>query len=109
MHEYDFSRFQRLVLILEIVHSKLYLSIYKIIRARGLMIEIIDISSLANPISESQFEQLCTQNRDTKFEMTSQGELIIISPTDSESGRQNADLLTQIGIYPSFVTLRVLK
>ena len=63
------------------------------------MIETIDLSSLANPITESQFEQLCAQNRDTKFEMTSRGELIIMSPTGSESGRQNADLLTQIGIW----------
>ena len=31
--------------------------------------------------------------------MTSQGELIIMSPTGSESGRQNADLLIQIGTW----------
>ena len=63
------------------------------------MIETIDIMALANPITESQFEQLCAQNRDTKFEMTSQGKLIVMSPTGSESGRQNADLLTQISIW----------
>jgi Uma2 family endonuclease len=43
-------------------------------------------------MSDSQYEQLCTQNQDTKFEMTSQGELIVMSPTGSESGRQNGDL-----------------
>ncbi len=63
------------------------------------MIETIDIRALANPITEQQFEQLCAQNRDTKFEMTSQGELIVMSPTGSESGRQNADLLIQIGTW----------
>ena len=63
------------------------------------MIETIDISALANPMTDEQFEQLCAQNRDTKFEMTSQGELIIMSPTGSESGRQNADLLIQIGTW----------
>ena len=63
------------------------------------MIETIDITALANPITDSQFEQLCAQNQDTKFEMTSQGELIVMSPTGSESGRQNADLLTQISIW----------
>ena len=63
------------------------------------MIEIIDITALANPLTDSQFEQLCAQNQDTKFEMTSQGELIVMSPTGSESGRQNADLLTQISIW----------
>ena len=60
------------------------------------MIETINVSALANPITDEQFEQLCAQNRDTKFEMTSQGELIIVSPTGSESGRQNTDLLGQI-------------
>ena len=63
------------------------------------MIETINISALANPVTDQQFEQLCAQNRDTRFEMTSQGELIIMSPTGSESGRQNADLLIQIGTW----------
>lgn len=63
------------------------------------MIETINIQALANPVSDQQFEQLCAQNQDTKFEMTSQGELIVMSPTGSESGRQNADLLTQISIW----------
>ena len=60
------------------------------------MIETINIKALANPLTDEQFEQLCAQNRDTKFEITSQGELIIISPTGSESGRQNGDLFGQI-------------
>ena len=63
------------------------------------MIETINIDALANPITEQQFEQLCARNQDTKFELTSQGELIVMSPTESESGRQNADLLTQISIW----------
>ena len=32
------------------------------------MIEIIDITALANPLTDSQFEQLCAQNQDTKFD-----------------------------------------
>ena len=63
------------------------------------MIETINVTALANPITDKQFAQLCAQNQDTKFEMTSQGELIVMSPTGSESGRQNADLLTQISIW----------
>jgi Uma2 family endonuclease len=60
------------------------------------MSETINITALANPMSDSQFEQLCAQNQETKFELTSQGELIVMSPTGSESGRQNSDLLGQI-------------
>ena len=36
LHEYEISSFQRLVLILEFADVKKHLSIYKIIRARGL-------------------------------------------------------------------------
>jgi Uma2 family endonuclease len=60
------------------------------------VIETINIKALANCITDEQFEQLCAQNRDTKFELTSQGELIVMSPTGSESGRQNGDLFGQI-------------
>jgi Uma2 family endonuclease len=60
------------------------------------MSETINITALANPMSDHQFEQLCAQNQETKFELTSQGELIVMSPTGSESGRQNGDLLGQI-------------
>lgn len=60
------------------------------------MIETIDIRALANPITDRQFEQLCAENRDTKFELTSEGELIVMSPTGSESGRQNGNLFGQI-------------
>lgn len=60
------------------------------------MIETINIKALANSITDEQFEQLCAQNRDTKFELTSQGKLIVMSPTGSESGRQNGDLFGQI-------------
>ena len=63
------------------------------------MIETIDLSAIVNPITDEQFAQLCAHNRDTKFELTSKGELIVMSPTGSESGRQNADLLTQISIW----------
>ena len=63
------------------------------------MIETIDVRALTDSITDEQFEQLCAQNRDTKFEMTNQGKLIVMSPTGSESGRQNADLLTQIGMW----------
>ena len=72
------------------------------------MIETIDIRALANPITDEQFEQLCAQNRDTKFEMTSQGELIVMSPTGSESGRQNGDLFGQIWYWNRQIKLGVV-
>ena len=72
------------------------------------MIETIDISALAKPITDSQFEQLCAQNQDTKFELTSRGELIIMSPTGSESGRQNGNLFGQIWFWNRQTKLGIL-
>ncbi len=72
------------------------------------MIETINIKALANPITEEQFEQLCAQNRDTKFELTSHGELIVMSPTGSESGRKNGDLLGQIWYWNRQTKLGVI-
>ena len=50
-------------------------------------------------MTDEQFYQLCDHNQDLKFERTSQGELIIMSPTGSETGRINADLIVQLGIW----------
>ena len=56
----------------------------------------IDIKAFTNSINDSNFEQLCTDNPETKFETNTQGELIVMSPTGSESGRRNGDLFGQV-------------
>lgn len=43
-------------------------------------------------LTEKQFEELCRNNRDLKFELTSKGELIIVPPTSPESGWRNSDV-----------------
>ncbi len=47
------------------------------------------------PLSEEQFEELCRNNRDLKFEMSSEGELIIVAPTSPEAGWKNTKLITK--------------
>lgn len=59
----------------------------------------IDIKAFTESISDRTFEQLCADNPETKFETTPEGKLIVMSPTGSESGEKNADLLIQIGIW----------
>ena len=44
------------------------------------------------PITDEYFNQLCSLNPELKLETNSQGELIIMSPTGSETGRRNLDL-----------------
>ena len=43
-------------------------------------------------LSDEQFEELCLNNRDMKFEMSATGDLIIVAPTSPESGWKNSDL-----------------
>ncbi|MGL5836570.1 MAG: Uma2 family endonuclease [Waterburya sp.] len=59
----------------------------------------IKISAFTDQISDRDLEKLCADNPESKFETTKEGKLIVMSPTGSESGRRNSDLLIQIGIW----------
>ncbi len=48
-------------------------------------------------LTERQFEELCRNNRDLKFEMSAKGELIIVPPTSPEAGWKNSELLIDVG------------
>ena len=50
-------------------------------------------------LTEKQFEELCRNNRDLKFELSAKGELIIVPPTIPESGWRNTDLTTEVNIW----------
>ena len=59
----------------------------------------LNLKPLANQITVEHFEQLCQLNPELKLETNYQGELIIMSPTGYETGKNNADLLIQLGIW----------
>jgi Uma2 family endonuclease len=50
-------------------------------------------------LTDEAFYQLCRAKPDVKFERSAQGELIITSPTGGESGRRNADITIDLGIW----------
>ena len=50
-------------------------------------------------LTDETFEQLCGNNPDLRLERTAQGELIAMSPTGSESGRQNLGLSAQLWFW----------
>src|SRR5688500_14714261 len=50
-------------------------------------------------LTEEQFEELCRNNRDLKFEMSAKGELIIVPPTSPESGWKNSNLTTDVTLW----------
>jgi Uma2 family endonuclease len=47
-------------------------------------------------VTPEQFERLCGKYREMRLELTSTGELIVMPPTGSETGRSNADLTYQL-------------
>ncbi len=47
-------------------------------------------------LTDEQFWHLCQDNPDWRFERTASGELIIMSPTGSETGDRNAELTYQL-------------
>jgi Uma2 family endonuclease len=51
---------------------------------------IVTVDAHSLDLTDGQFFQLCQDNRDLRFEMTARGELIIMAPTGSETGRRNA-------------------
>lgn len=55
--------------------------------------------SPAIEMTEEQFFEFCHLNRDLRIERTAKGELIIMSPTGSETGNRNFDLIVQLGIW----------
>jgi Uma2 family endonuclease len=48
-------------------------------------------------LSNEQFEDLISANRDSKFELTATGELLIMSPTGGETGNRNFELYIDLG------------
>src|SRR4026209_2707460 len=47
-------------------------------------------------VTPEQFERLCGEYRELRLELTSTGELIVMPPTGSDTGRSNADLTYQL-------------
>jgi Uma2 family endonuclease len=50
-------------------------------------------------LTDEQFFQLCIANEEWRFEMSGEGELIIMPPTGGESGMRNADLTTEVTLW----------
>ncbi|MGI8501022.1 MAG: Uma2 family endonuclease [Hassallia sp.] len=52
-------------------------------------------------LTDEQYFQLCQNNRDYRFESTAEGELLIMPPTGSDTGRRNVKITTQLDIWNS--------
>ncbi|ACK66054.1 protein of unknown function DUF820 [Rippkaea orientalis PCC 8801] len=50
-------------------------------------------------IDDKQFYQLCRYNPELKLEQNQKGQIIIMSPTGGETGKKNAELIIDFGIW----------
>lgn len=59
----------------------------------------LNLSSLVKKISHRQLETLCRDNPEARLEINSEGNLIFMSPTGSETGDRNLELAFQIKLW----------
>lgn len=52
-------------------------------------------------LTDDQYFQVCQNNRDYRFERTASGELLIMPPTGSDTGRRNVKITTKLDIWNS--------
>jgi len=58
-------------------------------------------------LTDLQFEQICNNNRDLKFERTARGSLVIMALTGGETGRRNIKLSARLEIWSDTAQLGV--
>ena len=51
----------------------------------------------AQPMTDEEFQDLCVEHPDLNFEMTAEGELIVMAPTASDTGASNFEVDRQLG------------
>jgi Uma2 family endonuclease len=55
-----------------------------------------ELTGVTQRVTPEQFEELCRKYRKLRLELTSTGELIVMPPTGSQTGRRNAHLTYQL-------------
>lgn len=60
---------------------------------------VVNFSPLATKVSDEEFAELCQLNPELQFERTSEGELVIMSPTGERTGARNFKLISQFGVW----------
>ena len=71
------------------------------------MVSTFKIQADRTAITDEEFEKICRENRDRKFERTAQGELVIMSLTGGETGRRNIKLSARLEVWSDAAQLGV--
>ena len=56
-------------------------------------------SQVFDRMSDDEFVYFCLENRDLRIERTAEGEILIDMPTYPKTGRKNAELIVQLGMW----------
>ena len=67
----------------------------------------LSLKPFMDRISETDLEQLCKENPEARLEINTEGQLIIMSPTGSESGKFNISLAAQVWTWNNRTKLGV--
>jgi Uma2 family endonuclease len=67
----------------------------------------LSLKSLTGKITDEVLEQLCRENPEAKLETNARGQLIVMSPTGSQSGKFNLSLSSQVWYWNSQTLLGV--
>ena len=59
----------------------------------------LSLKPYINKISDTDLEQLCKENPEARLETNANGQLIVMSPTGSESGKRNTSLIFQVELW----------
>jgi Uma2 family endonuclease len=57
---------------------------------------LLDVSETTLHVTPKQFDELCRKNPDLRLELTANGELVVMAPTFSISGKRNGELFGQV-------------
>ena len=68
---------------------------------------LVNLKAIAHKVTHNELLQLSSDNPETRFETTREGELVVMSPTGSNSGRKNTKLIFQVELWNSSNNLGV--
>jgi Uma2 family endonuclease len=57
---------------------------------------LLDVRDTELHVTSAEFDRLCVNNPDLRLELSSNGQLIVMTPAFGESGKQNGDLFGQV-------------
>ena len=61
--------------------------------------ETITLKADALNLTEEEFFNFCSQNKELKFEMDSNNQIYIMTPTGGITGNRNSEIIVQLGIW----------